>query len=739
MSQYPYPKTASERRDRLKVARSELKNKFIGIDDQIDSIVDRISFWYVTPERVHRPLIINLWGPTGVGKTDLVRDLKMFLGMEDRFLEQIFSDHEGEHSLLDSVHEDCMDLSLGLPGIMVLDEFQRYKTKENDGTSRRGLGYKDVWQILSDGVIVQTMDKGDLYSACRDFGYVPFHGFQVSRFSKRAESALERMLEDLAGEPPDPVVAKESPAFVESVMDGGMHLTDEAADKFYDSIQESSKEEEKVSLIQAKLSMEPWLREYLLENLKYRDPENVYYMCEYSRRGTENIMDLGANFRKISKFITNKGYPHDGTVEGLMEAVEKVINSSPSNRISYENDFRKNLIFVLGNLDGVYEENLPSTSPFIPADIYRDWCRRITIFDVKKELSKLFFPEQVARLGNIHIVYPTLGEAHFRELIKRNLDEQVLGTVQGEFEIKHIDSSVYDYVYRNGVYPVQGVRPVFSSIQDTCTFILTTLYQQNPQSPVTVSYSRFHKALVINCDTELNGYYPMLGDRDRVADVILGSESETYMKSVHEIGHALAVWVCTGKAPVCCFVDEDGAQTIAEEEYLNNFENMWSHLLISLAGYAANYVLQGPTACTGHARDLAELGRDLVRMVRVEGFRPRLEKKVYGPVRRALLHFRKPPYDVNIPYASAGAKDTECDEYILETSTDRKLLERAASVALKEVFELFKDPALMEALTDLSRDLSRDLFISGEDIARKAAAHKVPVRGTDSFRTKRVY
>ena len=53
-----------------------LKKEFIGIDKQIDEIMDNVRTWYVYPQLQIRPIVINLWGMSGVGKTSLIRDRK---------------------------------------------------------------------------------------------------------------------------------------------------------------------------------------------------------------------------------------------------------------------------------------------------------------------------------------------------------------------------------------------------------------------------------------------------------------------------------------------------------------------------------------------------------------------------------------------------------------------------------------------------------------------------------------
>ena len=86
-----------ERQGRLDAARAELKRFFIGIDGVIDELIDAIAVWYIMPEVLTRPAIINLWGMTGVGKTDLVRRLVKQLEIQDRFVEIELSNGDRHH------------------------------------------------------------------------------------------------------------------------------------------------------------------------------------------------------------------------------------------------------------------------------------------------------------------------------------------------------------------------------------------------------------------------------------------------------------------------------------------------------------------------------------------------------------------------------------------------------------------------------------------------------------------
>ena len=65
-------KVFNQKNQRLIEITVQLKNEFIGIDQIIDQLVYAVKPWYLAAELQESPLVINLWGMTGVGKTSLV-------------------------------------------------------------------------------------------------------------------------------------------------------------------------------------------------------------------------------------------------------------------------------------------------------------------------------------------------------------------------------------------------------------------------------------------------------------------------------------------------------------------------------------------------------------------------------------------------------------------------------------------------------------------------------------------
>ena len=103
----------------------------------------------------------------------------------------------------------------------------------------------------------------------------------------------------------------------------------------------------------------------------------------------------------------------------------------------------------------------------VDADVFHAFTQKITIVDIKNALSRKFRPEQVARFGNTHVIYHSLKRQDFTSLIER---ESRARDRADQDAVRHHAESRSDrsasLIYRNGVFPVQGVRPVFSSVMD---------------------------------------------------------------------------------------------------------------------------------------------------------------------------------------------------------------------------------------------------------------------------------
>ena len=83
-----------------------------------------------------------------------------------------------------------------------------------------------------------------------------------------------------------------------------------------------------------------------------------------------------------------------------------------------------------------------------------------------KALGARFKPEQIARFGNMQVIYPSLNKTTYETIIKRKI-VSIQENIKDQFGITlDIDQSIGDLIYNNGVFPTQGTRPVFSTISE---------------------------------------------------------------------------------------------------------------------------------------------------------------------------------------------------------------------------------------------------------------------------------
>ena len=77
-----------------------------------------------------------------------------------------------------------------------------------------------------------------------------------------------------------------------------------------------------------------------------------------------------------------------------------------------------------------------------------------------------FRNEQIARLGNNHLIYHAFSHKNFEKLISMNLN-QIAKISEDKFDLKlNFTKAVKDLLYSEGVFPTQGVRPIISTIRN---------------------------------------------------------------------------------------------------------------------------------------------------------------------------------------------------------------------------------------------------------------------------------
>ena len=133
----------------LENAKIQLKNEFVGLDRVIDDLIESVSYWYYFPELQKKPVVVNLWGLTGVGKTSLVNRLVDLLSYSEHFYPFNLSENDWEiKRTISELYENQSDQNF----IMLFDEFQNVRTITEDGNEKRNY-YPYLWELFDTGKI----------------------------------------------------------------------------------------------------------------------------------------------------------------------------------------------------------------------------------------------------------------------------------------------------------------------------------------------------------------------------------------------------------------------------------------------------------------------------------------------------------------------------------------------------------------------------------------------------------
>ncbi len=522
------------RHDRLQAAATDLKAFFVGIDSIIDDLIDAIRIWYLMPEVLSRPVIVNLWGMTGVGKTDLIRRLVKALDLQDRFCEVELSN--GDTTSYFSSVGGVLDgnfLNDVNPKIVLFDEIQRFNTLDTDGKPLTNTKFTDFWELLSDG-----------------------------RLAKRTRNDIDWTISNFT----------------------------------------------------------IWVNDVKKRRAK----------------GEEVDQDEPIGFWEGDSIKRMLGLTEESAVLGEMtrpQAIERLQAAKLAKRMYEPVDHSRTLILISGNLDEAFSMSGMAGEADVDADIFHAFTQKISVVDIKSALSRRFKPEQVARFGNIHLIYTSLRRADFEELIRREFG-RVVDTCRDRFGIDvQIDPSVEDLVYRNGVFPVSGVRPVFSSVIDIVESNLSRLLFEAIMSDdrrVTLTYDTDAKQLIggiVGTETARVIEIPYVGRLDKVRDRNVGDVVANV--SVHEAGHAVVYGALFGLAPLQ--LTARVASTYAggftfPHSIHETRDNLVSKMKVYLAGGIAEEIVFGDGAATsGRSQDRVTVTELAVDFVRRYGFDPEFQ------------------------------------------------------------------------------------------------------------------
>lgn len=533
----------SERSEQLVQLATELKTELFGIDEVIDRVIESMRAWYVLPELINRPVIICLWGLTGTGKTQLTRSIAQKLGFYDRFVEvqmDGFSNGSGYRSSSISGMLSDSGIKEGDPGVLVLDEFQRFRTVSPKGEDVKVERYQDVWTLLSDGRLAPALS-----------------------FMSDIEYSL--------------------------------------ADSHYDQEREKSDESE-TGKVPHTFKLKPYEAQQLKKCLKLKVP----------------LMDI-------------MGWTPD--------QIQTRLNAFRKQASAWETDYSKLLIFVSGNLDEMYEDTAKSVQDCdTDADIFHALTKKLSIIDVKKALSERFKPEQIARLGNNHVIYPSFSRATYQKLIDNTCNiyvRDIARSSQLQFEI---DPQVRAEIYSNAVFPSQGTRPLFSSIHAilSAPLVNATLWAiehgATAHDRPVVSLDQAKKHLLVQFRDHTTSY-PVRFELNQLKQRT--DRDFRALLAVHEAGHGLLYGLLFRQPPQELKINaasfEGGYASFIKMRVVSR-QNCLDRICVGLGGRVAEAMVFGDDACTtGAKNDYKKATATAAQFVRQYGFGKRLSRTDITP------------------------------------------------------------------------------------------------------------
>lgn len=537
-------------------AKKVLKQEFIGIDKIIDEIIDNVSSWFFLPDLQEKPVVVNLWGLTGVGKTSLVNRLVELIDFEDSYYRFDLGEKEGSFSFRDSLDELCENNDTS-PVIIALDEIQHSRTVsgpfrqeiENDKN-------RMIWEMIDSGRIQYVEWKRGLWSF-EDLIYKLLHLLKAGVEVKKG------------------IVVNNTELYCNEM----------------------------------KVSVEEG------ERLLFVPEDEYETIIEFAGE------QLGLYLKKdVEKILLS--YSANDTILFLNKVLK--IGKRPSIK-----NFTKALIFVLGNLDEAYTMS-DNFSADIDADEFNKLSQKITVPKIKRALQNRFRNEQIARLGNIHIIYPALDKISYQRIIENELTKYSQ-SLTNAFNLKvGFDSTIHETIYNEGVYPTQGVRPIFTSIHQVLKSKISFFYSEIFLKKLNVDGLHFlvsNKRLICDYQKEQKTVYTLQTEITTTLENVRQSKRDDLqaITAVHESGHTVLSIILLKTIPDVVYsitTDADSQGFVYSSfawKYISRKE-LIPRVAMMLGGYVAEELVFGKENLTsGASSDIEKATEFLSSMYKTNG------------------------------------------------------------------------------------------------------------------------
>lgn len=555
----------------------ELKKKYIGVDEQIDEIMSNVRTWYCYPQLQDRPCVINLWGLSGCSKTDSVRTIAKLLDLEEDLIYFNFADineknaWEIENDIEDSVGNNKSNR------IIVYDEFQYAATLDKKKEEKDNKGaLKPFWELLDTGILNRKPEMRTLFNVYK--AYLILKRIVDTKYPIELVNGKwlnsEDYIKNLDGYERKSIFE----VFTESEKEIKPNIGCDMSQNNNGPIRIDSK----TKRVNRCVEFNPWFIDNAVD---------VYNNVNNSKFSTDNV--------DIRKKI------YSMNVTELMEFFYNLYHSSCK---GYKLDFKDSLVFVIGNLDEAYDVSF-NVNPDMSPDQFHKITKKITVVDIKEALKDRFRNEQIARLGNIHVIYPSFSSSTFKGIIDLQLSKYAK-EVEDRIGCKlTYDSSIKNIIYREGVFPTHGTRPVFSTIQEIVKSRLPEVMKAMTDAKLVqkldsleYSYSNGY-VRVKTYDIDRNLLTTVKSKLKLRVDNLRKStlDDKQALCAVHESGHFVAYASIYGNVPakLISVATESGTGGFLlqdedeDERAIKTYDYYMNNIKIALGGYVAERIVFG--------------------------------------------------------------------------------------------------------------------------------------------------
>ena len=555
----------------------ELKKKYIGVDEQIDEIMSNVRTWYCYPQLQDRPCVINLWGLSGCSKTDSVRTIAKLLDLEEDLIYFNFADineknaWEIENDIEDSVGNNKSNR------IIVYDEFQYAATLDKKKEEKDNKGaLKPFWELLDTGILNRKPEMRTLFNVYK--AYLILKRIVDTKYPIELVNGKwlnsEDYIKNLDGYERKSIFE----VFTESEKEIKPNIGCDMGQNNNGPIRIDSK----TKRVNRCVEFNPWFIDNAVD---------VYNNVNNSKFSTDNV--------DIRKKI------YSMNVTELMEFFYNLYHSSCK---GYKLDFKDSLVFVIGNLDEAYDVSF-NVNPDMSPDQFHKITKKITVVDIKEALKDRFRNEQIARLGNIHVIYPSFSSRTFKGIIDLQLSKSAK-EVEDRIGCKlTYDSSIKNIIYREGVFPTHGTRPVFSTIQEIVKSRLPEVMKAMTDAKLAqkldsleYSYSNGY-VRVKTYDIDRNLLTTVKSKLKLRVDNLRKStlDDKQALCAVHESGHFVAYASIYGNVPakLISVATESGTGGFLlqdddeDERAIKTYDYYMNNIKIALGGYVAEKIVFG--------------------------------------------------------------------------------------------------------------------------------------------------